>query len=47
MNNSQAQITLGTRHITKTNKTNKNEQFIGADNIGYKAQNKDKEHKQE
>jgi hypothetical protein len=45
MNNSQAQITLGTRHRTKTNKTNKNEQFTGADNIGYKAQNKDKQNK--
>ena len=47
MNNSQAQITFGTRYRTKTNKTNKNEQFTGADNIGYKVQNKDKEHKQE
>ena len=47
MNNSQAQITLGTRHRTKTNKTNKNEQFTGADNIGYKAQNKEKQNKQE
>jgi uncharacterized protein (DUF608 family) len=45
MNNSQAQITLGARHRTKTNKTNKNEQFTGADNIGCKAQNKDKQNK--
>ena len=36
---------MGTRHKTKTNKTNKNEQFTGADNIGYKAQNKDKQNK--
>jgi hypothetical protein len=34
-------------HRTKTSKTNKNEQFTGADNIGYKAQNKDKQNKQE
>ena len=45
MNNSQTQITLGARHRTKTNKTNKNEQFTGADNIGYKAQNKEKQNK--
>jgi hypothetical protein len=36
MNNSQAQITLGTRHRTKTKNTNKNEQFTGADNNKYK-----------
>ena len=47
MNNSQTQITLGTRHRTMTNKTNKNEQFTGADNIVYNAQNKDKLNKQE
>jgi hypothetical protein len=47
MNNSQGQITLGTRHRTKTKNTNKNEQFTGADNIENKAQNKDKQNKQE
>jgi hypothetical protein len=47
MNNSHAQITLGTKHRTKTKKPNKNEQFTEADNIGYKAQNKDKKIKQE
>ena len=47
MRNSQTQITLGTRHRTMTNKTNKTEQFTGADNIGDKAQNKDKQNKQE
>ena len=36
---------MGTRYRTKTKNTNKNEQFTGADNIGYKAQNKDKQNK--